>query len=561
MLSLYKLIRESGTSLSTLVSILTLACTSSLLAVLPPHFLGATINTLIGVDVNNHEAMFSPIQLMNNFLTWTVASFSANPAFLFLIIFFIFNLTYQVVRNIFAVYVSLFADNFIIFIRKKCFSKILKSKKNALSQFDSGDLVHRTINDTQQLDYLIGTPLYTICSDIIDLLWISIILVMIDWKILLILTSVIPVLYIISRKTGQLQRAYATIIQQNEATCTGSIQRTILGIDTVKSYQGERREIAAFSRLCDENFSARKRSSINLGFFFPQEGLLRDLGTISVIAYAVFLTTKDATYIGTIPILLAYTTKFYAPIGNWARHYQTIQRGIVSYRRLREILDIQEERTTHHQPAFLEQTLPFKINGSIRLESGNTITLAIEATSPSLIMLKGKSGVGKTRFIKSILGLGCEFNGELKLGVIPLPLHQDIRNHIALATQDGHFIPGTLAENISYPATEVDKDKCQRILDALQFNYDLDHRVTEYGRNLSVGEQRRVIFGRALYSDKPVLILDEIDANVDADARSHIYQTIRNEMTKRIIIMVSHVHTTELNKYVSTSITITQDSA
>lgn len=558
MVPLYKLIRESGTSPSTLISILMLACISSLLAVLPPHFLGATINALVGAGVSSQETIFSPIRLMNDCLAWVVASYSITPVILFLTMFFIFNFIYQVVRNIFAVYVSLFADNFILFIRKICFTKILQSKKNDISQFESGDLVHRTINDTQQLDYLIGTPLYTICSDIIDLIWISVILVLIDWKILFILTSVIPILYIISKKTGQLQRVYATTIQQNEASCTGFVQRTILGIDTVKAYQGEQREITAFSLLCDESFAARKRSSINLGFFFPQEGVLRALGTIAAIAYAAFLTTKDVTYIGAIPVLLVYTTKFYAPIGNWARHYQTIQRGIVSYRRLREILDIQEESPTHHQTARLEQTLPFKINGSIRLESGNTVSLSINATSPGIIILKGRSGVGKTRFIKSILGLGCAFDGDLKLGATSLPLHQDLRNHIALATQDGHFIPGTLAENISYPASKFDKNKCQRIIDSLQLNYNLDHCIIEYGRNLSIGEQRRVILGRALYSDKPVLILDEIDANVDKDTRNNIYQTIRNEMSKRVIIMVSHIHTGELNNYVSTSITMTQ---
>jgi ATP-binding cassette subfamily C protein CydC len=124
---------------------------------------------------------------------------------------------------------------------------------------------------------------------------------------------------------------------------------------------------------------------------------------------------------------------------------------------------------------------------------------------------------------------------------------QEARNQVALGTQDGHFIPGSLAENLSYPSVEVDEVKCRKILETLQLDYGPDHPVAEYGRNLSIGEQRRIIFGRALYSDKPILILDEIDANVDEDTRARIYQIIRREVREKIIIMISHLNPTELD--------------
>lgn len=560
MKSLYKLIRESGVSISTFVYISVLASLSSLITALPPHFVGAAINAIVGGGVHGQHTDFSPIHYLNQSLKWAVETFSFSPVILFLTLFFFATFAQLVVRNVFAVYVSIFADKFILFIRKKCFDKILRGKKSDLEHFDSGELVHRVMNDTMQLNSLIGTPIYMLCSDILDLLWLSAIIIMIDWKILVILISIIPFLYFVSKKTGKFQKECADTIQRNEAVCTGFIQRSVLGIDAVKASQGENRETKEFTKLIDNNFVIRKKASINLGFFFPQEGVLRAIGTIGVIAYISFLSTKDVTYIGTIPVLLIYTNKFYAPLGTWARYYQTIQKALVSFKRLQEILMLREENVLRQAPAVLGKVLPLEVKGAITLESGNIVPLCVRTENPKLIILKGKSGVGKTRLIKSLIGLGNKFEGKLKLGNIPIEGHRHIRNHVALASQDGHFIPGTIAENLSYPMTDAKEEKCLEILEALGLEYKLNHPVAEYGRNLSIGEQRRLIFGRAIYSDKPIMILDEIDANVDEETRSQLYRIIRHEMNKKLIIMTSHVHTTELNGTGSIGITIIQEA-
>ena len=297
MISLYRLIRESGVSLGVLAFIFVLACVSSLLAVLPPHFLGASVNAIVGAESGVSAPVFSPIQIFNSGLSWMVAACGLPPLVLFLALFFIINVLFLVIRNFFAVYISLFSNNFVLFVRKKCFAKIIRGEKKDLERFNSGDFVHRVMNDTLQLDYLIGNPLYTLCSDILNLLWISIIILLIDWKILLILLSIIPLLYYLCHRTGKRQRD-AEAIQRNETACTGFIQRSVMGLDTIKAYQAEEREAEMFLRLNAENNALRRKSSICLGFFFPQEGALRAVGTIAVISYASFLATKDTAYIG-----------------------------------------------------------------------------------------------------------------------------------------------------------------------------------------------------------------------------------------------------------------------
>lgn len=547
--------------MGTVVLIVLLASLSSLLAVLPPQFLGAAINAIVGAERNSQTYVFSPVPFFNEWLVGSVAPFDTEPVVVFLVLFFLTNLIFMLVRSVFCVYVSIVSGRFTVFVRQACFDRILRGRKADLDRFESGDLVHRVMNDTGVLGGFMGSPVYIVFSDLLDLLWISVIIIMIDWKILLILGSVIPVLYIISRKTAALQRGFAEARQQNAASCMGFIQRTVMGLDTVKACQGERRETANLSRLNDDNMTVCRHTHLNLGLFYPQEGVLRATGTIAVIAYAAYLATKDAVYIGIIPVLLIYTNKFYAPLRSWTDFYQSIQQGLVSYQRLQEILNLPEEKVVRMTPARLQQILPFKVDGHIMLESGNRVPLSFEVDRPGLVILKGKSGIGKTRLITSLVGLGLEFKGDLKPGNIILDGHQNMRNHVTLATQDAHIVPGTLAENLCYPEAHVDKSRCSRILEELCLDYDLNHPVTEYGRNLSLGEQRRVIFGRALYADKPVMILDEIDANVDKETRARLYQTIRRVMVDKVIIMTSHVHTSELEGPGITTVTVVQKAA
>ena len=386
MSKLIYLLHSSGITTVAFLLISLLACISSFFAALPAHFLGATVNAIIGRDIKISAPAYSPIGLLNDFLNWATNISNLSNVIIFLFLFLVSSLLFQVVRNTFAIYVSLCSDKFILYIRQLCFSKILKSNRNALESPDndsdkeklnSGEIVHRLMNDTQQLDYLIGNPLYTLCFDILDLIWISVIILIIDWKILAILFLIIPLLFVVSRKTGLLQRRYAQSRQSIESASTGFIQRTALGLGSIKSCQAEEREIDSLLELNQENYKIRKESNVNLGFFFFQESVLRSLGTVTVLAYVAYLATQDPTFIGIIPIILLYITKFYAPLANWARYYQTIQRGLISYKRLLRIIELPEEPTSMISPATIDEVLPFEVHGKIEIETGDCVPISL----------------------------------------------------------------------------------------------------------------------------------------------------------------------------------------
>ncbi len=557
--ALYALALESGTSRSVLLRLASLAIVSSLLAALPPHFLGAIVNVAAGGARDG--TAYSPIALFEPLFGAAAALLPGSPILLFGLLFFLCSCLAVVTRNIFVVYVEYHAKRFIAHVRKKSLSAVLRAEKKALEGWASGDVVHRIMNDTSQMEYLVGPPLYVLCSDVFDLLCVSFFILLLNWKILCILLAIFPVLYVLGRNTGRKHRGLSKTAQETEAGCTGFVQRVFAGLDAVKIFGAEDREYRDFARRIDSVAGLGVRSSVNLGAFFCLEGALRAAGTITVIVYAAVLATGDIAYAGTIPVLIVYTQRFYSPLTNWTRFYQVIQKSIVSFQRVAALTALPEEQRGPSQAAVTDGVFPLVIDGAVKLERERAVSLRTRLEKPGLVVLRGKSGVGKTRFAKSLLSLGDNFAGEFQAGAKRFSGTEVLaaRGLFAHASQDGYFVPGTIAENLAYPAKgdAIDRERCRKLLDDLDLpRFSLDDEIREYGGNLSLGEGRRIILGRALYTRRPILLLDEIDANVDMGTRKKIYSLIDREKEQRPVFMITHANALELASIEHTVITM-----
>lgn len=465
-------------------------------------------------------------------------------SFMYLSAFFI----HSILRNIFAYFIAIRAEKLILHIRQKCFRRLLGAQREAVDKFHSGDIVHRVMTDSNQVNYLFSVPAHTVISDLVDLIWISLFLVFFDWRVFSILVFIVPLLLYCSKRAGTTQRRYAESIQATDGRCTTSVHRMLAGLDAIKAFGGEAHEKHNFGLLNDQAYQVRKGATKALSMFFPLEGILRAFGTIAAVGYTGYLALHNPALVGAVPVVFIYAQKFYAPMGNWVRYYQIIQKGLASLQRLQDLLQLQQEERNEEAPV-QAHIYPFAVNGGVRLTSGKKVTLSIQAEKPGLVLLQGKSGVGKTQFLKSLMHLGVCFEGDITLAGERLRKSPSLRGNIAYAAQDGHFIEGTIAENIGYPLAgdNIDLDRCHTLLTDLGLEaFSPDFAVREFGANLSPGEQRRLILCRALYTERAILLLDEIDANVDPATRKKIYAAVRKEQEKRLVLMVSHAHEKEL---------------
>jgi len=138
-------------------------------------------------------------------------------------------------------------------------------------------------------------------------------------------------------------------------------------------------------------------------------------------------------------------------------------------------------------------------------------------------LIRGVSGCGKTSLLKCILGLISPISGTVISS-----------NNVAAVLQSDSVFSGTIQENISFFASEIDAHKLSRVKKLVGITLDSSASVA----GLSQGEKQRVLIARALYAESDWLILDEATCHLDTRAENELLTTLLEQPFG--LIMVSH---------------------
>ncbi|MAT71000.1 MAG: ABC transporter ATP-binding protein [Planctomycetaceae bacterium] len=169
------------------------------------------------------------------------------------------------------------------------------------------------------------------------------------------------------------------------------------------------------------------------------------------------------------------------------------------------------------------------------------------------VVLRGRSGCGKTTLLNCIAGLTSVDSGRIEIkghDVVKLPEAARDRfraKFIGFVFQTFNLLPAFSAlENVLLGMTFTDqRADPQRAAELLKM-VGLSHRLTHKPRALSVGEQQRVAVARAL-ANKPVLLLaDEPTANVDPAHQQQIIDLLRDACRQEGVAMLLVTHADEV---------------
>lgn len=181
-----------------------------------------------------------------------------------------------------------------------------------------------------------------------------------------------------------------------------------------------------------------------------------------------------------------------------------------------------------------------------------------EIAAGEQVVLRGRSGCGKTTLLNCIAGLTTVDSGQISISgrdVTKLP--EAIRDrfratYIGFVFQTFNLLPAfTALENVmlgmTFTGGKPDVERAAKLL----ADVGLEHRLTHKPRALSVGEQQRVAVARAL-ANRPVLLLaDEPTANIDPAHQQQVIDQLRGACERENIAMLLVTHSPEVSEQFS----------
>jgi len=181
---------------------------------------------------------------------------------------------------------------------------------------------------------------------------------------------------------------------------------------------------------------------------------------------------------------------------------------------------------------------PGALNGAadlnVQLEQGETL------------LLHGPSGGGKSTLLQLLAGESIDYQGRCLLNNQPLE-HWDLRNLMGWLPQDVDIFDLPLADNLRLGNPNADDGQLWQVLADMALDdwvrshpQQLQLLPGELGSAISGGQARRIALARLLLADRPILLLDEPFAGLDAETRDRVMQALVRRQADGLLIIASH---------------------
>jgi ATP-binding cassette subfamily B multidrug efflux pump len=438
-------------------------------------------------------------------------------------------------------------------LRMQIFSHVQHLDLKFFDKNPVGRILTRITNDVQALNEMFTTGVIEVFGDIFMLLGIVIAMLAINWKLALVVFSVLPILFAVTMIFRLKVRKSFRDIRTTTAKLNAYTQENLTGISVVQSFVAETKTFGGYDSINQELKNAHMRTVFYFSVFFPIVELIGAISLALIIGYGGNQVLIGSLTLGALVAFIQYADRFYVPIRDLSEKYNILQAAMASSERIFKLLDTKSDIENPVQPATADNfsgAIEFK-NLSFEYEKDNPVLkdINLKIRPGEKIAVVGATGSGKTTLISLLCRFYEYYQGDILIDRVSLKSinEKELRKNIALVLQDVFLFSGDINRNIrldtqgislsevKHAAKEIGADK---FITALDGGYE--YRLTERGANLSVGQRQLIAFARALAFDPAILILDEATSSVDTETELLIQKALKKLLANRTSIVIAH---------------------
>lgn len=436
-------------------------------------------------------------------------------------------------------------------LREDAFRKIQTFSYANIEEFNAGNLVVRMTNDINQIQnvvmmtfqILFRLPLLFVGSFILAVvtlpsLW---------WVLVLMVVLIVVIMGFMMGMVGPRFSKFQTLLERINAIAKENLR----GVRVVKSFVREKDQFDKFTQVSDELLG----ENLYIGYAFSVMQPAMMLISYGAVFLSIWLVAgmaeSDPSVVGSIASFVNYLSQIIFTIVMVGFLGNSVTRAMISFRRIREILDTEPAMTFKDvEDEELEGSLSFENVTFTYPNDAEPILkdVSFDITAGEMVGVVGATGAGKSTLAQLIPRLFDPQQGSIKIGGKDIRTVSEgtLRKTVSIVLQRAILFSGTIADNLRQgkgDATVSELERAARIAQASEFISRMDlafeSPVEERGTNFSGGQKQRMSIARGIVSNPKILIFDDSTSALDAKSERLVQEALNKDLKGTTTIIIA----------------------
>ncbi|WP_119066442.1 ABC transporter ATP-binding protein [Rubrobacter indicoceani] len=435
-------------------------------------------------------------------------------------------------------------------LRERVMERALAVPLETVEAAGTGDLVARVSGDVNVVSEAVRDALPTLVVSGLTVGLTVFGLAALDWRLALAGLCAVPVQVLALR--WYLPRSAPRYAAERIAESRRAQQflDTVGGAKTVRAFRLSEIHSGLVETRSRASITASLRASATAAWFFSRlnSAELVGLGAILVVGFS--LVSADLVTVGAATAAALYFQRLFDPIGALLNLLDTAASAAAALARLVGVANLAPPAEPPSPPAPKDSSISVSDLSHSYLAGYEVLHgVSLEVRPGERVAVVGASGAGKTTLAKLIAGVHEASGGEILLGGVPLADlgPKDIRNHVALVTQEVHVFSGTLADDLRLARPDAADGDLIFALDAVgalgwakSLPDGLETLVGDGGYRLPATRAQQLALARIILRDPAIVILDEATAEAGSAGARVLEKSAEAAISGRTAIIVAH---------------------